>query len=142
MAVRITRAGVALTVGIILVTGLIIGGFFWARQSSEQARRNEAIKIAEQNLESLASEDSALNEGEENAESNESTTDSEESTSNESTPESNGSNSTENSSDSAQNEANVSELPTTGPESLASVVAIGALVFSITAYVQSRRSLQ
>ena len=51
MAVRITQAGVALTVGIIIVTGLIIGGFFWVKTAGEQARRDDAIKIAEQNLE-------------------------------------------------------------------------------------------
>ena len=37
MAVRITRAGVALTVGIIVVTGLIIGGLFWIRGAGQQA---------------------------------------------------------------------------------------------------------
>ena len=62
MAVRITRAGVALTVGIIVVTGLIIGGFFWAKQSGEQARRDAATKIAEQNLEDQ-SKNVALNKG-------------------------------------------------------------------------------
>ena len=51
MAVRITRAGVALTVGIILLTGLIVGGLLWAKNSGEQARREEALQIAEQNLE-------------------------------------------------------------------------------------------
>lgn len=142
MAVRITRAEVALTVGIILVTGLIIGGFFWARESSEQARRNEAIKVAEQNLQGLANEDTALNKGDENSGSGEGATGSEEGTSNESTNESSGSTSTENSTDTAQNDTSVSELPATGIESALPVMAAAALAFSITAYVQSRRSLQ
>lgn len=51
MAVRITRAGVALTVGIIVLTGIIVGGLLWAKEAGEQARREEAIKVAEQRLE-------------------------------------------------------------------------------------------
>lgn len=67
MAVRITRAGVALTVGIILLTGLIIGGLLWAKSSGEQARREEALQIAEQNLEEQSRQDVALNEGDADA---------------------------------------------------------------------------
>ncbi len=69
MAVHVTRAGVALTVGIILLTGLIIGGLLWAKESGEQARRAEALQIAEQNLEEQSRRDVALNEGDEAASS-------------------------------------------------------------------------
>ena len=69
MAVHVTRAGVALTVGIILLTGLIIGGLLWAKESGEQARRAEALQIAEQNLEEQSRRGVALNEGDEAASS-------------------------------------------------------------------------
>ncbi len=63
MAVRLTRAGVALTVGIIILTGMIVGGLFILKNSGEQARREDAIEVAQQNLEKQSDNDTALNEG-------------------------------------------------------------------------------
>lgn len=129
MAVRMTRAGVALTVGIIVLTGLIIGGLFWAKNTGEQARREEAIAIAEQNLEEESDEEIVLNEGNASEEQNgqssgevaqEATPD----VAPETTPET----------------STVSELPQTGPSNGAAIVSIGLLTFLGVSYYQSRRT--
>jgi len=144
MAIRITQAGVALTVGIIIVTALIIGGFFYVRNAGEQARREEAIKIAEQNLQDQSNEGVALNDDSKNnsenssdkpANSNSSDTTNNQATSNEGA---NSSNSTNNSSSSQS----ASELPQTGPaDSLPAVVVLSLLSFSVVSYVNSRRRM-
>lgn len=151
MAMHITRAGVALTVGIIIVTGLIIGGFFWARHSSEQARRDEAIKIAQQNLENASKEQTALNSGEGQPNGNASNgTNSENSDANkpvapnqdQSTANSN--NGAHSAADSAPSSGSqeVTQLPATGAgDSITAAVAVGLLTFTGLAYLQSRRKL-
>lgn len=48
---QITRTGVVFVVGVILLVAVVFGGIWIVNQRGEQARRNEAIKIAEQNLE-------------------------------------------------------------------------------------------
>lgn len=140
MAVRITGAGVALTVGIIVVTGLIVGGFFWARQTADQARRDEAVKIAEEQLNEQSNDEVALNEGDENKDENQgqsSTNGSENGTSSESEGTIPSTGSDVNESDS------VSELPQTGPaETLGSLLALGGLSFAVTAYLVSRQKLR
>lgn len=135
MAIHVTRAGVALTVGIILVTGLIIGGLFWAKNQGEQARRDEAITIAEENLEEQSGEEVALNEAEKKQnEENQgassgnttgNTTTDTESTNNPATVPSTG----------------VEELPQTGPADALSFIGLGLVVFSAVVYYRSRRSL-
>jgi LPXTG-motif cell wall-anchored protein len=47
---RITRTGIVFVVGVIVLLGLVFGGIWLVRERGEQARRQEAIKIAEQNL--------------------------------------------------------------------------------------------
>lgn len=137
MAIRITRAGVALTVGIIVVTGLIIGGLFLAKNQGEQARRDDAIRIAEQNLEEQSSEGVSLGGGESNTE----TTQSEEST--ESAGE--GSTSTESSSEAASGDvastSAAEELPATGPADVTALLVIGLITFAGVSYFRSRRAL-
>lgn len=49
---RITRTGIVFIVGVIVLTGLVLGGLWLVQERGEQARRQEAAKIAEQNLES------------------------------------------------------------------------------------------
>ena len=137
MAVRITQAGVALTVGIIVVTGLIIGGLFAVKNSGEQARREDAIKIAEQNLQDQSNDGVALNDSDKesnaNNSSNESTTSGEGATnSDDTTTESTNSTNTSNQT------ANV--LPQTGPAGqLASLVVVALLTFSVVSYITSYR---
>jgi hypothetical protein len=143
MAIRITGSGVALTVGIILVTALIIGGFFLAKNSGEQARREESIKIAEQNLEEQSNEGVALNEGENSNESNTSGDDAakdeaakQEAAKNEST------NGNSNSSSNQSSNQATGELPATGPaDQLVNVVVLALLTFSVVSYISSRRQV-
>lgn len=49
---QITRTGVVFVIGIIVLIGLVLGGLWLVQERGEQARRQEAAKIAEQNLES------------------------------------------------------------------------------------------
>lgn len=135
MAVRITGAGVALTVGIIVVTGLIIGGLFWARQSGDQARRDEAVKIAEEQLKEESS-DVALNEGDETQDESQANGSEQGATSeSEGTIPSTGAD--------VEESAPVTELPQTGPaETISSLIAIGGLSFATAAYLASRQKLR
>lgn len=134
MAIRITRAGVALTVGIIVVTGLIIGGLFLVKNQGEQARRDEAIKIAEQKLEDQSGNGVALNDGEDNAETNQS----------EETSQGAGGEVTSGEANSGDvaGQATANELPATGPVDTAATILIASiLTFSVVSYFQSRRAL-
>jgi len=146
MAVRITGAGVALTVGIIVVTGLIIGGFFWARESGEQARRDEAVQIAEENLEEQSGDDVALNEGEntneENASNGENRNENDENTNEEGASNGSGQDIPSTGAEVPEEQA-VEELPQTGPaETFGSILAVGGLTFAAVAYLISRQKLR
>jgi LPXTG-motif cell wall-anchored protein len=137
MAVRITGAGVALTVGIILVTALIIGGLFWAKHAGEQARSAETAKIAKEQLEGQSNDGVALNQGDKS--NNQS--------SNSSNGGSNGSGnagSTGNSSTTTNSQPQSSnELPQTGPSDfIPSLLIVGLLTFGVASYVTSRNALR
>jgi len=138
MAIRVTQAGVALTVGIIIVTGLIIGGFFIVKNNAETARRDEAIKIAEQNLEEQSGNNVALNEGDSESNSNESTSSDDATKSDDAANESTD---TSSAGGNAGSSAPVSELPQTGPaDQLASLVVMALLTFSVVSYIGSRQT--
>jgi FtsZ-interacting cell division protein ZipA len=130
MAVHMTRSGVALTVGIIILAGLIIGGLFLVKHQGEQARRDEAVKIAERNLENRSDNEVALNEGDDEAEENKD----ESNTSSEATevPQTGASESQEATGQVAE------ELPQTGAGDVSAVLAVGAITFAGVAYVRSR----
>jgi LPXTG-motif cell wall-anchored protein len=119
---------VALTVGIILITGLIVGGLFWAKESGEQARREEAIKIAEQNLQDQSDTDVALN--------GDTTEPSTGNTETQTPPEN-----TDDQQSTSATITDVSELPQTGPADSAMFIAVGALTFATVSYYRSRRTL-
>lgn len=150
MAVRITRAGVALTVGIIVVTGLIIGGFFWAKQSGEQARRDAATKIAEQNLEDQ-SKNVALNNGDKgnSSQSSQNSSQNSDNTNNSSQSSSNSSDTQSGTtnqqgtgtSNGSSNQSSATELPKTGISDVTPIIGAGLLAFVGAAYYRSRRSL-
>lgn len=48
---RITRTGIVFVLGIIVLAALVLGGIWLVRERGEQARREDAIKVAEENLE-------------------------------------------------------------------------------------------
>lgn len=129
MAVRITRTGVGLIIGIIVVAGIVLTGLVVAKQRGEQARRDEAVKIAQQNLESQ-SQNGALNEGDTTTDKgNGKTSD-------------NKDGATNNGDKKPEKTPNTSELPQTGPvDSVLSLVAVALLAFSVTSYVTSRHAL-
>lgn len=131
MAVRITRAGVGLTVGIIILALVVLGGLYLVRERGEQARRDDAVEIAQENAESETSETGTLtptvNEGNEEA-------------GEEATPEESTSNDTQ-SNTRQQGAATPEELPATGPSDIASLLILGLLSFMAVSYVSSRRAL-
>jgi FtsZ-interacting cell division protein ZipA len=47
---RITRTGVVFVIGVMVLVALVLGGIWLVRDRGEQTRRQEAAKIAEQNL--------------------------------------------------------------------------------------------
>lgn len=49
---QITRTGVVFVIGIIVLVALVFGGIWLVRDRGEQTRRQEAAKIAQENLES------------------------------------------------------------------------------------------
>lgn len=120
MAIRITRAGVGLTVGIIILAAGVLGGLYYVQQRGEQARREEAIQIAEENLQEQSDQDIALNEPQADSESS-------------NPPSEDGID--------GSGEQGTSELPQTGAEGTVFVVAVAGLTFAVTGYVASRRAL-
>ena len=149
MAVRITRAGVWLTVGIIGLGLLVLGGLYIASQRGEQARRDEAIAIAENNLnEQSKNETPVLGGGDTTSGSDEATAGQGGSKDAEKDASTNGSSSTNNSGSSATSGATssadktVSELPQTGPtDSIAVFAIIGIVTYFAASFISSRKSL-
>lgn len=125
---RFTRAGVALTVGIIILAALIVAGFMWAKHSGEVARHEETVKIATAQLEDDSNEvavsgqdDTAKDEAKDDKSSSEAP---------------------------AQDESTkdapttVTELPRTGPAStFMTLLAIGATTFAAVSYLRSPRAV-
>lgn len=145
MAVRITRAGVGLTIGVIILGLAVLGGLYLVKQRGEEARRDQAIQIAQQNLESQSSDNGATSPNNSSNSSNGSTsTDNSSNSSNsgsQSTNTSNGSTSTTGSG--ATNSTPTSELPQTGPaDEWGAMIAVAVLTFSIGAYLTSRRHVR
>ena len=131
MAIHVTRAGVGLTVGIIIIAGLITGGFFLVRHQSEIARRDAATKIVAERQASEAGRDKtvALNDATEVPSSTDKT-----GTTSDHAP-------ARDTANTATTTAPVTELPETGVGSFLAVVVLGALAYSMVAYVRSCRAL-
>jgi len=132
MAVQLTRAGVALTVGIIVVAGLLIGGLFVVKHSGEQARHDEAVKIAEQNLAAQNNTDVALNEGDDKAGGEGSGDKAGSKVNNEGVQ---NAQSTQN----TQGAQDVQELPQTGASDISAIVIAGVVTYVAVAYGCSRQ---
>lgn len=145
MAIRITAAGVGLTVGIIVLAAVIFGGLYLVKERGEQARREEAIKVAQNNLDQQSSETPALNEGDEASNPQEGTTQGgTDTTGNQGSTDTDTNADTETetnsgtSTDSASGD-DVDTLPETGAGDIVPAVAMGILTFSVASYVVSRR---
>lgn len=124
-----TRSGVALTVGIIIIGLLVLGGLYIVKQRGEQARREDAIEVAQQNLQEN-SQNGALTPGNNSAESNGNSDQSQAENNNQTEQMPSGGNG---------NATTPSELPATGPVEVMPLLAIALLSFSAVAYVQSRK---
>lgn len=143
MAIRITQAGVALTVGIIGVIALIIGGLFYVKQNGEQARRQEAIEIAERTLQSQSESKSGdQSKGDDNADSRDTNPDAKDTNGTKDasgTKDTQGTRDTQGTPGAGESTPTPGALPETGPgEAIASLVAIGALTYAVAAFWRSR----
>ncbi len=128
---RITRTGVVFVIGVIVLAGLVFGGILLVRERGEQARRQEAIKIAEQNLENQSSAPAA---------NDDSTTSS--STETAPTPAAEtAQNPTNTSTVAATSDDTATELPQTGP-SFYPMIIVALLALSSAYFVSSRRAVR
>lgn len=140
MAVRITRSGLGLTVGIIVLALVVLGGLYLVKERGEQARREEAIKVAQQNLESQSQEGAAApstdGSNENSGTGTEESTGGQEAVGDSGEVAVQGGGSTE-----ASGENAPGELPQTGPNDAAALLAISVLTFAGASYIASRRAL-
>jgi len=129
MAIRqVTRAGVGLVVGIIILGVLVLGGMWLVRERGEQARREEAINIADQQLQAQSNEDIAIKPNDSN---NAPVKQDEPAKTGQTDP-------SANSPVTATPPAAATELPQTGPGAI-SIVGIGLLSFAVASFVHSRK---
>jgi FtsZ-interacting cell division protein ZipA len=124
---NLTRTGIALLIGIIILAVLVIGGLLFLRDRGEQARREQAISAADQQLKQDSDRDIAIDSGNGNNQA-----EIEAAPSGEPAP------ADANPAPSSTPEA--STLPETGPE-LAPIIAVALLSFAAASYLQSRRRL-
>ncbi|HWT40913.1 MAG TPA: LPXTG cell wall anchor domain-containing protein [Dongiaceae bacterium] len=146
MAVRITRAGVGLTIGIIVLAGAVLAGVLIMKQRGEVARNDATMKIAEQKLKDESNQGVALNQGSNSQNSSQSSGNSSDNGStNSSNSSNNAASNTGNSSASAanggSNGSSAAELPQTGPENAFAPIIVALLVFVGASYWRSRRTL-
>ena len=134
MAIRqVTRAGVGLVVGIIILGALVLGGLWLVRERGEQARREEAINIADQQLQVESGEDIALNTDED------ANKDADKDTAEEATKPTESTETTKPESTATKPEPTVAtQLPQTGPE-VFSFVPVGLLGFAVVSFIRSRK---
>jgi FtsZ-interacting cell division protein ZipA len=119
---RITRTGIVFILGTIVLIGLVVGGIWLVRERGEQARRQEAVKIAEQNL-----EDQSQAQTETKPETNDETDSAPAATEDEANP--------------VTTTASRSDtLPETGPGDIAQVIAVGVVTLAAGYYLTSRRA--
>lgn len=129
MAIRsVTRAGVGLVVGIIILAALVFAGLWFVRERGETARREEAINIAEQRLEAESDQDVAINPSE-GAASNEQSENNQQNQGSATAPQTGNSAATPN---------NSATLPQTGPEA-SSIIVVGLVTFVTVAFIRSRK---
>ena len=132
MAIRtVTRAGVGLVVGIIILGVLVLGGLWLVRERGEQARREEAITIADQQLMEESNQGIALDTNK----------DADKDTAGEAAkPEESTQNDQPGNTTTNTQSGTATELPQTGPEAVP-FVAIGLLSFAVMSFMRSRKHL-
>jgi len=118
---RLTRTGILFVIGILVLGGLVTGGIFLVKNHGEAVRRDEAVKVAEQNLKNQSEVESKPIATETTDEPATTTTNNGESV--------------------VVTPPNTSELPQTGPaDGLMSVLVVAMLALSVAFYVSSRRA--
>jgi len=130
---RLTRTGILFVVGILVLGGLVTGGVFLVKNHGEAVRRDQAVKVAEQNLKDQ-SQVATQPVNTDNSSSNSSANSDQNSTS------------TTGSGSSATTTTGVSAdaLPETGIDglqSLGSILIVAILAFTTASYVASRRAV-
>lgn len=120
---RITRTGVVFVIGVIVLMALVFGGIWMVRDRGEQTRRQEAAKIAQQNLESQSEAPAATS-----TETNSGEVAPPETT--ETTPRA-----------TATTSATTSALPQTGAD-VSQIAILSILVLAIAYYATSRRAVR
>lgn len=116
---RLTRTGALFFGGVIILGALLIGTIYLVTQQAEQARRDEAVKIAEQNLQEQSREVAQQS----SEETNNQTVQGEASP-----PET-----------SSTTSSSATALPQTGPE-LQLLFIVTILALSVSYYLTSRRA--
>lgn len=123
MAIRpVTRAGVGLVIGIIILAALVFAGLWYVRERGEQAQRQEAINIAEEQLKAESDKDVAIDSDKNKDENKESE---------EAIP--------QGGTGGAQ-PADSNELPQTGPaDQFGAVLMVGAVTYLLARYLAARK---
>ena len=130
---RLTGAGIGLLIGIIVLTAVLIGGLLFVKHQGEQARRTEAIKIAEEKLKAESGGDVALGGGAVNSDQG-SDSDKGGSQGSESTA-------SGQASQQAAHGSSPSQLPQTGPADGLLIIVLGLTTYTAVAYYRSRQAL-
>ena len=139
MAVYTKRTGLALTVGIIILSLVALGGLYLVKNQGEQARREEAVKVAEERLKAESEQEVALENGEANESVTEEVVVEEESQAGSEQSAGSGAGAGQGT---GGDVAAAEELPQTGSSEVLAVVALGTLTFSVATYAMSRNNLR
>ncbi len=137
MGWRPTRAGIIYLVIAIILAAIVFGVAWFVRERGDQARQQDVVEVAKENLEE--SSDTPVIAEEEEETSNEGTT----GTGNDVavTDTNNSGTQTRDSSAAPGTENSAAELPVTGPASnLATLVLIAVATYGLTSVIVSRRS--
>ena len=132
---RLTRTGLFFIIGILVLGGLVTGGIFLVKNHGEAVRRDQAVKVAEQNLKdqsqvatqpvnTATSSDASSDAAKTNSTSTDTGTSSATSTA-------------------TTAGANVTKLPATGIDdfkTLGNTIIVAIFTFSVASYVASRRA--
>ena len=141
MAVYTKRTGLALTVGIIILSLVALGGLYLVKNQGEQARREEAVKVAEERLKAESEQEVALENGAANESATEEVVVEEESQAG--SEQSAGSGAGAGAGQGTGGDVAVAEeLPQTGSSEVLTAVALGVLTFSVATYAVSRNNLR